>query len=138
MKGDHYRFLSANDVWAMNDAILRAEGDSSHVLSSSGLEGGVMRPAQAARYQPESDLATLTALLVAGVALAHAFLDGNKRTAAMAGMTFLRLNGYRIILLDETLGRQVEALVLATGAREEATAAFADWLRAVMVPGEED
>ena len=137
MGGEQYRYLTADDVWAMNVAILQAEGDTSHLLSFNALESAVMRPAQAARYQPDTDLAQLATLLISGITLAHPFLDGNKRTAAIAGMTLLRLNGYRITPTDETLGRQVEALVTATGDRQRATDDFTAWLRSVMEPIEQ-
>ena len=39
-------------------------------------------------------LADLAAAYAFGVVKAHAFVDGNKRTALVTALTFLRLNGY--------------------------------------------
>ena len=69
-----------------------------------------------AAYYEAADLVIQAALLISGIALAHAFLDGNKRTALLAGTTFLDLNGLAIERPPEELGRQIEALVHDQGA----------------------
>lgn len=117
----------------MNDAILRHEGDQSLVRDRGALESAVMRP-QTAAYYDRADLVAQTAVLITGIALAHPFLDGNKRTAAIAGATFLRLNGYRIASADDTFGRQIVAVVNRTGDLGMATQQLTDWLRAFVTP----
>lgn len=94
-----------------------------------------MRP-QTAAYYEQADFVTQAALLIAGVAMAHPFLDGNKRTATAAGAVFLGLNGYHINITgtDDTLGRQVEALVNYPDNLEAATQRFIDWLRPLVAP----
>jgi len=104
------RYLTADDVWAMNGAILRREGAPSLVRDRGALESAVLRP-QTAAYYDQADLVAQTAALIIGIALAHSFLDGNKRTAAIAAATFLRLNGYHIASADDTFGRQIVAVV---------------------------
>lgn len=44
----------------------------------------------------ETDLDKLATNYVFGIAKAHAFFDGNKRTAFVKAAAFLRLNGYRL------------------------------------------
>lgn len=126
-------YLTADDVWAMNDAILRREGAQSLVRDHGALESAAVRP-QTAAYYEQADLVAQTAALIVGIALAHPFLDGNKRTAAIAGATFLRLNGYRIVSADDTFGRQIVAVVNRTGDLGAATQQFTDWLRTVVTP----
>lgn len=42
----------------------------------------------------------------------HGFVDGNKRTGAVAMIAFLALNGWRLEMAnDETLGRWFEAAI---------------------------
>lgn len=52
-------------------------------------------------------------------------MDGNKRTAAVAGETFLMLNGYHLTASDAEV--VVAFVALATGDLPEAE--LADWFR---------
>ncbi|HUY75887.1 MAG TPA: type II toxin-antitoxin system death-on-curing family toxin [Ktedonobacterales bacterium] len=123
------QYLSALDVIAMNDELLRRAGEASSPVRDAGaLEGALMRPQMAAYYE-QADLITQTTVLMAGVALAHPFLDGNKRTALAAGTTFCFLNGYQIVSEPTELGRQIEAIVVRADSLENATARFIAWLR---------
>lgn len=42
----------------------------------------------------DPSLAEIAAAYAFGIAKAHAFIDGNKRTAFVTAATFLRLNGH--------------------------------------------
>ena len=87
-------YLTAGEVVAFNQAILRRAGQSSALLREQGLlESAVLRPQNAAYYEG-ADLLTQAALYMVGIAINHPFVDGNKRTGYVTGMTFLRLNGY--------------------------------------------
>ena len=49
-----------------------------------------------------------------GIAMNHPFVDGNKRTGYISGITFLRLNGYAfadVHLNDAELGAWLEQVV---------------------------
>jgi len=127
------RYLSADDVWAMNDDILRRDGGQSLLRDRGALEGAMTRP-QTAAYYEQADLITQAAVLIAGIAMAHPFFDGNKRTAAVAGAVFLGMNGYRIASVDDEYGRQIEALVTHPDTLDAATQRFIDWLRPLVVP----
>jgi death-on-curing protein len=123
------RYLAAADLIAMNDQILQRAGTGTGTLRDLGaLESAVMRPQMASHYE-DADLVSQTATLIAGVALAHAFIDGNKRTALAAGTTFLLLNGRRRVGDAVDLAQQIEALVSRTGPLGAALIAFAAWLR---------
>lgn len=58
----------------------------------AALEAALARPQNKAAYG-ETDFATLAAAYAYGLAKAHAFVDGNKRTAFVTMATFLALNG---------------------------------------------
>lgn len=88
-------YLTADEAWAINDAILQAEGGAPLLRDRGALEGAIMRP-RTRTYYEGADLIDQAATLMIGLALSHPFLDGNKRTAAIAGDVFLRLNGLRI------------------------------------------
>ena len=92
------------------------------------LEMACARPNNLASYGAP-DLFDLTAAYAYGIAKAHAFVDGNKRTAFVAAFTFLRLNGAPR-RPDPIIGvRMMEDL--AAGVVDEA--AFSDWLRSLDV-----
>jgi death on curing protein len=59
------------------------------------LEGTVHRPEQYAHYE-QADIAAQAAVLAQGVVDAHAFRDGNKRTAHLTLHSFLEVNGYTV------------------------------------------
>jgi len=69
-----------------------------HALWDRGLlESAVARP-QASAFGVDAypDLASKAAALLHSLVLNHAFVDGNKRTAVLATLVFLDLNGYTI------------------------------------------
>ena len=57
----------------------------------NALESALARPINRWRYA-DGDLASLAAAYAFGLARNHAFIDGNKRIAFVAMVTFLRLN----------------------------------------------
>ena len=67
----------------------------------------------------------LAAAYAFGISKAHAFMDGNKRTAFVTALTFLRLNGYAFQTHPVDGVRMMEDL--AAGAVGED--AFAAWLQ---------
>ncbi len=125
------RYLTADEVWAMNEALLARESQQALLRDRGVLESAVMRPQTLAHYEGANLIEQ--AALINGVALAHPFLDGNKRAATIAGAAFLVLNGHRIVSVGDELGSQVEALVLHPDGVETATEQFIVWLRAHVV-----
>jgi death-on-curing protein len=74
-----------------------------HFLRDQGLlESALARPQNAFAYG-EEDVVVLAVRLLAGIAFAHAFEQGNKRTAFEAMWHFLRLNGYDLAIEDSAL-----------------------------------
>src|SRR4051794_40737329 len=109
---------------------MRDTGQAPALLRDIGLlESAVMRPQMASHYE-DADLVTQAAYLLGGIILAHPFVDGNKRTAMLAGEAFLRLNGMRYSSDALDLARQVEALTTAPDRHETGIARLAEWLRA--------
>lgn len=49
-------------------------------------------------YTPYNDVFTKAASLMEGIIRMHPFYDGNKRTALLATITYLELNGYKTII----------------------------------------
>ena len=111
---------------AIHDRQLAEHGGSSGVRDESLLDSALARPQQLHAYgDPAPDLADLAASLAFGVARNHPFIDGNKRTAAVACETFIVLNGGTLQADDLTL--YPIYLGLAEGSLSEGE--FATWLR---------
>lgn len=117
-------YLSTLDMIALNARILAADQQQSSLRDEGLLEGAIMRPLMAAHYEG-ADVVAQAAILMAGIALAHAFVDGNKRTALAVGTIFLDLNGYYINSAPTAFGQQIEALVTHAITLDSFTA----WLR---------
>jgi death-on-curing protein len=93
------------------------------------LKAAVERPRNKVAYG-EPSLEETAAAYAFGIAKAHAFVDGNKRTAFVTSATFLRLNGFGLSP-DPLYGvRAMEDL--ASGLMSEET--FANWLSKLMIP----
>jgi death-on-curing protein len=87
------RWLPIDAVIEKNRLEVEETGER-HFLRDTGLlEGALARP-QNAFAHGEEDIVILAVRLLAAIAQAHAFEQGNKRTAFGAMWHFLRLNGY--------------------------------------------
>lgn len=111
---------------AIHERQLAEHGGGSGVRDESLLESALARPQQLHAYgDPPPDLAALAASLAFGLAHNHPFVDGNKRTAAVACEVFLMLND--VTLQAGDLELYPIYLGLADGSLPEAD--FAAWLR---------
>jgi len=106
----------------IHDRQISRHGGASGTRDPALLEMGCTRPMNLAAYGDPD---------VFGIAKAHAFVDGNKRTAFVAAFTFLRLNGV-FVRPDPAVGvRKMEDLAADEVSEEE----FAAWLRELVTDG---
>lgn len=121
-----FEWVDKKLVLAIHDRQLAEHGGSPGLRDGSLLESSLARPEQLFAYgDPEPDIADLTASLAYGIARNHPFIDGNKRTAFVAYMTFLALNDCTFDAGSED--RYLMMLALAEGNLKEKE--FAAWLR---------
>ncbi|MDQ2911595.1 MAG: type II toxin-antitoxin system death-on-curing family toxin [Actinomycetota bacterium] len=94
-------YLTLDDALELHAAIVDSTtSDAGAALRArSTLDGALARPASYAHYQG-ADLSLQAAVLAHGIAEGQPFLDGNKRLALVAMLTFLEANGYRIEATD--------------------------------------
>lgn len=119
-------WISKRLALAIHDRQLAEHGGSIGVRDETLLDSAIARPQQLFAYgDPPPDLAALSASLAYGLARNHPFIDGNKRTAAVACETFIRLNSTRLQADDIEL--YPVYLALAEGSLSES--GFAEWLR---------
>ena len=125
-----WQWVERAAVLAAHDQLLAVYGGSEGV-SLDGLEGALGRPQHLVAYGvPEPDIADLAALYAVGIAKAHAFVDGNKRTAWASARAFLRLNGFTL-RFEKTAA--VLLMVDIADDRVDQTAVAA-WFRDRLVP----
>lgn len=115
---------------AIHDRQLAEHGGGSGVRDEALLDSALARPQQLFAYgDPPPDLAALAASLAYGIARNHPFVDGKKRTAAVACETFIRLNSGALQADDLELYPVYLALAEGSLAEDE----LAAWLRAHLV-----
>ena len=81
-------------VYVIHDRQIARHGGASGLRDKTLLEAAVVRPENKFSYE-QADMFACAAAYAFGIAKAHAFVDGNKRTAFVTSVTFLRLNGYQ-------------------------------------------
>lgn len=112
-------------VIIIHDRQITRHGGASGLRDMALLEMGCARALNLAAYK-ETGLAEIAAAYAYGIAKAHAFVDGNKRTALVTALTFLRLNGYDMRPDPAEGVRVMEGLASEQVSETE----FADWLAA--------
>ncbi len=108
-----------------------SETGERHFLRDRGLlESALARPRNAFAYG-EEDIVVLAVALMAGISRAHAFEQGNKRTAFAAMRLLLRINGYDTTF-DDTVawGDEVVSLIEHRSTEED----FVRAVRPYIVP----
>ena len=121
-------WLSIDLIIAIHDEQLEQFGGPSGLRDRGLLESALARPLNQYAYGKD-DLAALAAAYGFGLAKNHSFVDGNKRTALLAIVTFLGLNG-REFTASETEAA-VTMLGVASGEIDEEE--LARWIGANVI-----
>jgi death-on-curing protein len=98
------RFLALDEVLRVHDTQVRLFGGSSGVRDM-GLLSSALGNAEATfdGQLLHETLFEMAAAYLYGICRNHPFVDGNKRTAAAAAMTFLDMNGEEIEAAEDDL-----------------------------------
>lgn len=87
-------FLTLDEILLLHENSLKEHGGADGIRDWGGFESAANQPQNDFHYG-SADLFGIAAAYAYHLAEAQAFLDGNKRTAMTAAMTFLELNGVR-------------------------------------------
>lgn len=117
-------WLSVEIVQDIHSEQLARFGGPDGIRDPGLLESALARPINRFAYG-EADLAVLAACLAFGIAKNHPFVDGNKRVAFLAMMTFLRLNGVWFSPNEA----EATAAILALAAGEVGEEGLTRWIR---------
>ncbi len=90
---DKIRFLTVADIVALHEiAMEMSEQPRASLVREDALESATYQAKNAAWYMG-ANAAEIAVFLATHIALAHPWVDGNKRTATMAGIQFALYNG---------------------------------------------
>ncbi len=123
------RWVPLTAIRIIHDRQIARHGGLAGLRDAGLLESACARPLNQWHYGgagARPDMANLAAACACGISRAHAFVDGNKRTAFQAAFVFLHLNGLDLHVGQNEVVDNMNAL--AKGAMPEAD--FARWLGA--------
>jgi death-on-curing protein len=117
-------WLTSELVKAIHGHQLRTFGGPPGIRDEGALGSALGRPRNRWAYE-EADLAALAAAYAFGIARNHPFVDGNKRAALLALVTFLGLNDIDFVA-DEA---EAVVMILGLAAGEIDEDGLARWIR---------
>ena len=117
-------WLSRQFILAIHDEQLAEHGGAIGVRDEGLLDSALARPLNRAGYGVP-DTVELAALYAIAIARNHPFVDGNKRTAFVALVTFLGLNG--MVFEPPEVDATMAVLRLAAGEMDDEE--FTAWVR---------
>lgn len=119
-----WKWVTAAAALAAHREQLAEHGGGDGIRDFGLFESAMSRPQNLAAYG-DPDAAALAASYAFGLARNHAFVDGNKRTAAVVSEGFLQKNGYQLTASNVELVPIFEQLAAGDLTEEE----LAEWLR---------
>lgn len=111
---NHYSFLSESEIIDFHSIVLSMFGGLDGIRDESAFKRALNRPEQHAYYNAKADVFFLAAVLIEGLVVSHPFNDGNKRTALVSGLAFLKKNGIVIKNAPKDIAEKT-MLSIATG-----------------------
>lgn len=120
------RYLTAHQLLLIHSRLIDQTGGSGGVRDKARIESVIEAPKQAV-FGTEQYKGTFSkaAVYIHNIIHDHPFIDGNKRVAMLAGLTFLEQNGY--IVSFEKGSIEEKAVEVAT--QKLAIDHIADWLK---------
>jgi death-on-curing protein len=117
-------WISYEQAIAIHARQLRRFGGAAGLRDEGMLRSALERPVNKWSYE-QAALSELAAAYAFGLAKNHAFVDGNKRIAFMAMMTFLRRNG--VAFAPDPA--QATTMILSLAAGEVSEESLTRWIR---------
>jgi death-on-curing protein len=117
-------FITLEELLLIHEKVILETGGILGILNFEALKSALERPFssfEGIEFFP--DFPHKVAVLIHSIIMYHPFVDGNKRTALVAGDVCLRLNGYRIKPSEE-----VEKFFWEVARGEKTVDEIAEWL----------
>ena len=114
------RYLTIDEIFAIHDRAIREYGGSPELLDLGRLEATLAVPRQT-MFGEELylDIFSKAAILFYLLIKNHPFVDGNKRTAFLALMRFLNINGYTLNATNDELYQFTIDVASSVSTKEE-------------------
>ncbi len=112
---------------------IQEHGGLPGLRDANALEAALARPQQKWAYDPNADLALLAAAYAYGIATSYPFNDGNKRSALIALVVFLDLNGHRLTASEV----EVVPVFLSLAAGKLSESELREWVASHLAAREE-
>jgi death-on-curing protein len=119
-------WLSIRLVIAIHQEQIAEHGGSNGLRDEGLLESALARPQNLYGYQQIIDIPLLASAYTFGIVKNHPFIDGNKRTGFVSGVTFLLLNGYQFQHSEVEVVKVIQALASSTVTEEQLEKWFID------------
>lgn len=128
---DKMKFLPVKQIIALHEAAMKLTGDPpAGLVREEALESATHQAKNVAWYMGAS-LPEVAVHLTTHIALAHPWVDGNKRTSVMSGIQFLLINGAPDPSVDEVIAFADLLLRYIEADHNGRDAVFADFVRFV-------
>jgi death on curing protein len=106
-------FVIWEELLALHEDQLRRHGGQAGFIDEGVVRSVMSRPQFTSQYSSDVDLADLAADYMFGLSTTQGFLDGNKRTALVTALFFMRKNGCNVYLSEKLM--YFVALAVARG-----------------------
>ena len=120
-------FPDFDEVLLIHAEIIKETGGSEGLRDAGGLESALNAAANRYNYET-NDLSKLAATYAYHLSQAHAFVDGNKRIAAVVSELFLKLNGAKLNATNDEIVELFLGIAASKLSREDVENKFAEWL----------
>jgi death-on-curing protein len=128
-------FLTLEDVLLVHDEMFRRfHGVEAGMKDPNLVQSAIAAPQFKLRFEPDSDLCLLAAVLMHHLISNHGFHDANKRAGTGAAIVFLTKNGWLLNASDEII--EEIAVRVADVTREDHLEEneLAEWFRQHVIP----
>jgi death-on-curing protein len=121
-------FLNKSEIIAIQERAIDEFGGLHGIRDEGALESAIIAVENRHHYE-EADLISCAATYGYHIAKAHAFIDGNKRTAATATETFLLVNDARLEVTNSQFADLFISLASGEISRDDAEGLLRSWVR---------
>lgn len=119
------RYLTAHQLLLIHSKLIDDTGGSAGIRDKNRLKSVLEAPKQAVFGKEQYSFPfEKAAVYIRNIIDDHPFVDGNKRTGMLAGLTFLELNGHRLLLERG----EIENKAVEVATNKITVKNIADWL----------
>ncbi len=120
-------FLTQEEVELTHVKVIEETGGS-YGLRDAGTLESALKAAENRSYYEDAPLAVLGATYAFHLSQAHAFIDGNKRIAAVTAELFLEMNGAKLDATNDEIIELYLDIAASRISREDVERKFAKWM----------